>query len=217
MIIFIILALLSIDATQCGCWGRFKSDPTPIIEINRGVSYVYKTVIEEDEVVIKERLATSRIKFLKERQITKLLSTLHPNAFPIFHSGNAERIVMSNIPGGDLYETIIKKLHFDIKHMMRTIFTGLKYMNDLDIAHRDIKPENVMIGPPIKLIDFGCATFFDRKLPRSQRMQGIEGTLFYMPPEMRKYRPYDESVDCFSAAVSILFVTLLKLKYFSMI
>ena len=115
---------------------------------------------------------------------------------------------MLNIPGRDLHDFITKEREIDVKSVMKGIMTGLMHMNQISIAHRDIKPENIMPGPPVKLIDFGYATFFDRNLPRRERMKGLAGTEFYLAPEVRNHQSYDESVDCFSAGIALMFVTL---------
>lgn len=46
----------------------------------------------------------------------------------------------------------------DVKHIFRSVLTGLAYLHSLSIAHRDIKLDNIVISEDlkeIKFIDFG--------------------------------------------------------------
>uniref|UniRef100_A0A0M3HZJ8 Serine/threonine-protein kinase 1 n=1 Tax=Ascaris lumbricoides TaxID=6252 RepID=A0A0M3HZJ8_ASCLU len=59
------------------------------------------------------------------------------------------------------------------------------------IVHRDIKDENVIIdlrSGRVKLVDFGCATFFN---PKDASFSDFQGTLIYSPPEWLLFSRYD--------------------------
>jgi serine/threonine protein kinase len=89
------------------------------------------------------------------------------------------------------------------KRIMFQLLDTLRYIHSKGIAHLDVKPENVLVNPDtldLKLIDFGFATEFDAE----KRLRKINGSLFYMAPEIFSKTGYDEKVDVFSAGV-ILF------------
>lgn len=50
----------------------------------------------------------------------------------------------------------------EVAHVMKQLFSGLRYLHQRDILHCDIKPENILFEERddqyyIKLIDFGVA------------------------------------------------------------
>merc|ERR1712096_9974 len=148
--------------------------------------------------------------FLREVTITQTLSQRFPDLFPHFIEGTPNALMVLKVPGGDLFQAIASGNDVNLKLkervIMKGIFRGLTYMNALNIAHLDIKPDNVMLGPPIMLIDFGLSKFFKPSLPRDRRLFGVAGTRLYMAPEIKTDVGYDQSVDCFSAAVTMLFM-----------
>lgn len=76
---------------------------------------------------------------------------------------------MELLKGGELFEHISKKNKMnieDVKHILKNLLQGLKYLADLKIMHRDLKPENMILkdkgelrSTVLKLVDFGLSSF----------------------------------------------------------
>lgn len=82
--------------------------------------------------------------------------------------------------------------------------------------YRDIKPENIGfdLRGDVKVFDFGlCKTLSPRLKVRSgygYRLTGRAGSLPYMAPEVAKMEPYDTKCDCFSFAILLWEMLMLK-------
>ncbi|EGR28818.1 protein kinase domain protein [Ichthyophthirius multifiliis] len=73
----------------------------------------------------------------------------------------------------------------------------------LRIIHRDIKLENILLNEngTIKLCDFGCATFSQKKNSEMLMKRSFCGTISYLSPEMIN-GIYDKDVDVWSLGVA---------------
>ena len=72
----------------------------------------------------------------------------------------------------------------------------------MNIAHRDIKLDNILLAKDrngeiqVKLIDFGCATYYFEGEPMGQGC----GSIFYMAPEVF-FNYYTEKCDVWSIGI----------------
>ena len=116
-----------------------------------------------------------------------------------FLDGNKLVVIMEYCKNGDLSEFITKKRQ---RHSPMTteaiwmyfiqICRGVHEMHQADVVHRDIKPANILRagGGVVKLADLGVAKFLKADLAHT-----VIGTPYYMPPELWKQKPYNESSD----------------------
>ncbi|KAK3027576.1 hypothetical protein RJ639_042345 [Escallonia herrerae] len=103
-------------------------------------------------------------------------------------------------------------LEFFFRHLMQVVV----YCHDKGIVHRDLKPENILLATsssssPIKLADFGLATYIKRlsteiSLSTGQNLYGTVGSPFYISPEVLA-GGYNQAADVWSACV-ILYILL---------
>ena len=137
----------------------------------------------------------------------------HPNIISLKGAYDDERavhIVMELCEGGELLNRIVTKRFHTEKEaavLIRTIMEVVQTCHKHGVMHRDIKPENFMFAnekedSPLKVIDFGSSTFFQR----GQRFSDMVGIPFYMAPEvwMRNYGP---EADVWSTGV-LLYILL---------
>ena len=139
--------------------------------------------------------------------------------FEIFEDDTNIYLIQEYWSGGELFDQIAEKDHFDEHYaavLFEQIIKSLLYWHKNKIWHRDLKPENFMFSmkddanPSLKLIDFGLSrSFFQINSAGEKallRMETKAGTAFFMAPEVIKGN-YSSSWDMWSAGC-ILYVML---------
>ena len=103
----------------------------------------------------------------------------------------------------DLNKYIQKKKgkleEIEIKYILGSILSGLRYMHSRKYIHRDIKPENILINTnknkkinQVKIADFGLV----RKININEQHTPVVVTLWYRAPELLLGKnPYNEKID----------------------
>lgn len=164
--------------------------------------------------IAKERLVTrDEARSIKlEIEIMSRLSG-HPNVVDlkaVYEDEDFVHLVMELCAGGELFHQLEKYGRF-AEHEARGIFKHLmqvvKYCHDNGIVHRDLKPENILLAEkssssPIKLADFGLATYIDQ----GKNLHGTVGSPFYIAPEVLA-GGYNQAADIWSTGV-ILYILL---------
>lgn len=145
--------------------------------------------------------------FFQEIEILRSLD--HPNivkVFEFFEDTKRVFIVMELCRGGELFAQLVQRSRFDesqAAYVMKQVLSAVTYLHSRGIIHRDLKPENILLEEAgddlnIKLVDFGTATFYNRK----KRLTGKMGTAYYVAPEVL-VGSYDEKCDVWSSGVII--------------
>ena len=105
-------------------------------------------------------------KFFAEVDILRSLD--HPNIlklFEFYEDGRNYHLVTEMCTGGELFDRIIEKGHFNeniAALVMHQVLSAVNYCHANKIVHRDLKPENLLLesndmNAPIKVIDFGTS------------------------------------------------------------
>jgi serine/threonine protein kinase len=118
-------------------------------------------------------------------------------------------IVMEYVPGGELFNSLVKWGIFSerkVKRYMVQLFDIVDYLHGKEICHKDIKLENLLLtedGLKIKLCDFGFAASFN-----SEEVSKPRGTPTYFSPEIiKKNVQYPDAIDVWCCGV-LMFVML---------
>lgn len=123
--------------------------------------------------IAKERLVTADdVRSVKlEIEIMNKLSG-HPNVVDlkaVYEDEDCVHLVMELCAGGELFHRIEKHGRFseyEARNIFRHLMQVVMYCHDKGIVHRDLKPENILLATkslssPIKLADFGLATYIE--------------------------------------------------------
>lgn len=99
----------------------------------------------------------------------------------------------------------------NIIKIIKNVIEGIQHLHSKGICHRDIKPSNIYCSSDfskIKILDFNVAMKFEP----DQKMFGFTGESKYQSPELVSHKPYDESVDLWSAGI-VLFNLITRGKF----
>ena len=180
----------------------------------------YGNVFLATNIYTKEKVAIKKIyksndvisesEIINEIEILKKLN--HPDIVKVlefYKTDQAYYIVSEYCSGGELFEKAETYLsETQIAVIFKQILSGLSYLHSNNIVHRDLKLENILISDTeyvaltgeeyldIKIIDFGNAEHFDKKLSN----KNLVGSSYYIAPEIFKKIPGKQS-DLWSAGV----------------
>ncbi|KAK3334003.1 kinase-like domain-containing protein [Cercophora scortea] len=152
----------------------------------------------------------SMIEALK-REISLLRDLRHPNIVQYLGCGSSSEylnIFLEYVPGGSVqtmlnsYGALPEPL---VRSFVRQILNGLSYLHNRDIIHRDIKGANILVDNKgtIKISDFGIS----KKLEATNILNGannnknrpsLQGSVFWMAPEVVKQTSYTRKADIWS-------------------
>lgn len=126
------------------------------------------------------------------KEVEILASLDHPNIVRLYENYEDSRfyhIVMELCEGGELWDSIAAKGHYEEKNaavIMKKILRAVNHLHIINICHRDLKPENFLFeskepDAELKLIDFGLSQRFGNHV---KKMYTIVGTPLYVAPEV---------------------------------
>ena len=154
-----------------------------------------------------------------KREIDLLRDLHHENIVQYYGSNSDEEhfnIFLEYVPGGSVaamlqsYGSLQEPL---IRNFVRQILAGLSYLHNMDIIHRDIKGANVLVDNKgnIKISDFGISKRVEASaLLQPQKNGGhihrpsLQGSVFWMAPEVVKQTSYTRKADIWSLGCLIV-------------
>ncbi|RUS28254.1 hypothetical protein BC938DRAFT_482101 [Jimgerdemannia flammicorona] len=119
-------------------------------------------------------------------------------------------IFLEYVPGGSIASCVHKfgpPPEPVIRNFTRQILLGLEYLHEQHILHRDIKGGNVLVDEDgvCKISDFGLSkkNDYDEAYDQNSRMS-IQGSVFWMAPEVVRHEPYSAKIDIWSLGCLVL-------------
>ena len=155
-----------------------------------------------------------------KREIDLLRELKHPNIVQYLGSNSDDthlNIFLEYVAGGSVatmlvnYGSLPQSL---ITTFVRQILKGLAYLHSKDIIHRDIKGANILVDNhgSVKISDFGISKRVESTLRTSvahpkgrggQRVS-LQGSVFWMAPEVVKQTAYTRKADIWSLGCLIV-------------
>ncbi|KFY76164.1 hypothetical protein V498_09718 [Pseudogymnoascus sp. VKM F-4517 (FW-2822)] len=158
----------------------------------------------------------SMIEALK-REIGLLRELQHPNIVQYLgcsSSADSLNIFLEYVPGGSVqtmlnsYGALREPL---VRSFVRQIVTGLAYLHGRDIVHRDIKGANILVDNKggIKISDFGISKKMEASnvlggAGNSKNRPSLQGSVFWMAPEVVKQTKYTRKSDVWSLGCLVI-------------
>ncbi|CAG8729463.1 24570_t:CDS:10, partial [Gigaspora rosea] len=149
-----------------------------------------------------------------QREITLLEELQHENIVQYLGSQYEKEtfnIFLEYVPGGSVatmlnnYGPLEEPL---IQSFVRQILQGLNYLHEKDIIHRDIKGANILVDNKgiIKISDFGISKKVEDQFMAATSAQrpSLQGSVFWMAPEVIKQTPYTSKADIWSLGCLIV-------------
>jgi serine/threonine protein kinase len=150
-------------------------------------------LLDNKEVAIKiiSRTSLTEKKFnllVNEIVTLKVLNHDHiVKLYDIFEDTYHFYIVMEIVTGGELFDRIAKKVHYnesEARELCCYILQALQHCHSKHVVHRDLKPENLLMATihtdvDVKLCDFGFS-----EVAENDSLKGYLGTPIYMAPEI---------------------------------
>jgi serine/threonine protein kinase len=93
---------------------------------------------------------------------------------------------------------------------------AVTYLHSHNVVHKDIKPQNVLLsqGLTIKLCDFGLSKKLDTGKSKTMSVKGsVQGTTFYMAPEVTTGKHSSRKSDVYSLGMTIIVMCLRRHGY----
>lgn len=154
-----------------------------------------------------------------KREINLLRDLQHENIVQYLGSNSDEQhfnIFLEYVPGGSVaamlasYGSLQEPL---IRNFVRQILAGLSYLHGQDIIHRDIKGANVLVDNKgvVKISDFGISKRVEASAILQPQKHGghlhrpsLQGSVFWMAPEVVKQTSYTRKADIWSLGCLIV-------------
>ena len=198
--------------------GSFGSVYLALHAVTGELMAVKQVEVPSNSNSILDKKKESMVAALK-REIDLLRDLQHENIVQYLGSNSdAEHfnIFLEYVPGGSVAAMLNSygQLHEPlIRNFVRQILAGLSYLHGRDIIHRDIKGANVLVDNKgnIKISDFGISKRVEASALLQPSKNGghihrpsLQGSVFWMAPEVVKQTSYTRKADIWSLGCLIV-------------
>lgn len=154
----------------------------------------------------------------QQREMMLLKELNHENIVRYYGSSTDENylnIFLEYVPGGSVQTMLNSYGPFEeplIRNFIRQVLIGLSYLHSEDIIHRDIKGANILIDikGTVKIGDFGISKKVstideeDEESKKTGKKASLQGSVFWMAPEVVKQTTYTKKADIWSVGCLIV-------------
>lgn len=142
-----------------------------------------------------------------------LLKELHHENIVTYYGSSQEsgnlNIFLEYVPGGSVSSMLNSYGPFEeslIINFTRQILIGVAYLHKKNIIHRDIKGANILIDIKgcVKITDFGISKKLSPLNKKQNKRASLQGSVFWMAPEVVKQTATTEKVDIWSTGCVII-------------
>ncbi|KAL8639760.1 MAG: hypothetical protein Q9228_003243 [Teloschistes exilis] len=198
--------------------GSFGSVFLALHAITGELMAVKQVEVPSSNISAVDKRKESMISALR-REIDLLRDLQHQNIVQYLGSNSDDEhfnIFLEYVPGGSVagmlnsYGQLQEPL---IRNFVRQILAGLSYLHGKDIIHRDIKGANVLVDGKgnIKISDFGISKRVEASALLAPAKNGghlhrpsLQGSVFWMAPEVVKQTSYTRKADIWSLGCLIV-------------
>ncbi|KAJ3045028.1 hypothetical protein HDV00_012450 [Rhizophlyctis rosea] len=147
------------------------------------------------------------------REITLLKDLNHENIVRYLGydvQGNMINVFLEYVSGGSVASSIARMGKFEeglVRSVTCQVLSGLEYLHERSIIHRDIKGGNILLDENgvAKISDFGISKKNEYKMAyRYNSRMSIQGSVYWMAPEVIKAKGYSAKVDIWSLGCVVL-------------
>lgn len=156
-----------------------------------------------------------------KHEITLLRDLKHPNIVQYLGSNSDDEhlnIFLEYVAGGSVATMLVNYGSLPeglISNFVRQILQGLNYLHSKDIIHRDIKGANILVDNKgtVKISDFGISKRVEAStllhpappgLKRGGPRVSLQGSVFWMAPEVVRQTAYTKKADIWSLGCLIV-------------
>ncbi|KAJ3054784.1 hypothetical protein HK097_000828 [Rhizophlyctis rosea] len=124
--------------------------------------------------------------------------------------GNMINVFLEYVSGGSVASSLSKMGSFEeelVRSISCQVLSGLEYLHERSIIHRDIKGGNILLDENgvAKISDFGISKKNEYKMAyRYNSRMSIQGSVYWMAPEVIKAKGYSAKVDIWSLGCVVL-------------
>lgn len=198
--------------------GSFGSVFLALHAITGELMAVKQVEVPSNSITTVDKRKENMINALK-REIDLLRDLQHKNIVQYLGSNSDDEhfnIFLEYVPGGSVAGMLNSygQLHEPlIRSFVRQILDGLSYLHGKDIIHRDIKGANVLVDGKgnIKISDFGISKRVEASALLAPAKNGghihrpsLQGSVFWMAPEVVKQTSYTRKADIWSLGCLIV-------------
>ena len=178
-----------------GTFGKVKLAHHQITGHKVAVKILNRRKIKSLDVVSKIRREIQNLKLVRHPHIIKL--------YQVISSATEFYMVMEYVPGGELFEYIVKKGKLDeieAKKIFQQLVSGIDYCHRHNVVHRDLKPENLLLdhNKNVRIADFGLSNM----MSDGEFLRTSCGSPNYAAPEVISGKLYaGPEIDIWSCGV----------------